>query len=94
MAQHYAKVVINEDIFHRLKNQLQGLMVNTHQPTSGNKRLVPSKHRGIRKDRKKLRVELFDHVGGSTIRNKSFNVGFRRSSNPNEESSVNRPKRQ
>lgn len=49
--------------------------MDTHQPTSDNKKLIPSKQIGVRKDRKKLRVELFGHVGGSILRSKSFDLG-------------------
>ncbi|WVZ14911.1 hypothetical protein V8G54_012477 [Vigna mungo] len=51
-----------------------GVEVDTHRPVSGNKRDLAPKQ-GVKKYKKKLKVELLDHGGGVTLRRKSSNLG-------------------
>lgn len=90
MAQHLAKIGIDDDIFLKLRNQLdeeakkageivvpnlKGSIVNTFWLVSDTKRLVPSKHQVVGKDTKKLSVELLDQAGIFGFRSKAFELG-------------------
>ncbi|WVZ16063.1 hypothetical protein V8G54_013629 [Vigna mungo] len=79
MAQHLAKIGTDDDLFLKLRNQLDEEAKKARETLvpnlKGSVRLVPSKQKFLGKDTKKLRPKLLDQASSSGVGSKAFDLG-------------------